>query len=290
MMISGLKAGMPWWAKIGAKIVLSRLPLRYGFWQGLGLFRHGRMDSWSYALGVFDAHLNRAGLVDDLSGRVVLEIGPGDSVATAIIARAHGARAILVDAGCFAKADLDGYRALCDLLAQHGYTPPDLGNARDLDDVLVACEARYLTEGLTSLRAIDSGSIDLIFSQAVLEHIRRHEFADTMRECRRILKPDGVCSHRVDLKDHLGGGLNNLRFSDRVWESAFFATSGFYTNRIQHSEMLSLFRNAGFDVTVLGTSRWQELPIRRASMAPAFREIGEEELLISGFDVLLRPA
>lgn len=289
-MIKSLKAYVPWWGKIGAKIVLSRLPLRYGFWQGLGLFRHGRMDSWNYALGVFDAHLNRVGRNGDLSGQVVLEIGPGDSVATAIIARARGARAILVDAGRFAKANLDGYRALCDMLAQRGYTPPDLGSAKDLDDVLGACEARYLTEGLTSLRAIDSGSIDLIFSQAVLEHIRRHEFADTMRECRRILGPAGICSHRVDLKDHLGGGLNNLRFSDRVWESAFFATSGFYTNRIQHSQMLDLFRNAGFDVTVLDMNRWQELPIRRDSLAPAFREIGEEELLISGFDVLLRPA
>jgi hypothetical protein len=26
--------------------------------------------------------------------------------------------------------------------------------------------------------------------------------------------------------------LNNLRFSERIWESEFMAKSGFYTNRI----------------------------------------------------------
>ncbi len=288
-MIRALKAQVPWWGKIGAKIVLSRLRVGYGFWQRVGLFRHDHMDSSLYALRIFDSHVGRAGLAD-LPGRTVLELGPGDSVATAIVAYAYGARAILVDAGRFAKAGVDAYRALCEALIGRGLAPPDLGDARTLDDVVSACGAKYLTEGLASLRQIDSASVDLIFSQAVLEHVGRREFAATMSECRRILMPNGVCSHRVDLRDHLGGGLNNLRFSERVWESSFFAKSGFYTNRIQYSEMLHLFRGAGFDITVLGVNRWNELPISRSRLAPQFRSIAEDELRISGFDVLLRPA
>ena len=34
---------MPWWAKIGAKVVLSRVPVPYGVWRRLGIFRHGDM-------------------------------------------------------------------------------------------------------------------------------------------------------------------------------------------------------------------------------------------------------
>jgi SAM-dependent methyltransferase len=288
-MIKSLKASVPWWGKIGAKLVLSRLPLRYGFWQDVGLFRHGRMDSGQYAIQVFDKHAANSGFAGCLAGLTVLELGPGDGVATAAIAKAHGARAILVDAGSFAATAVHPYRALCAELSRRGLAPPELSGATTLDDVLAACEATYLTAGLESLRQIESGSVDLMFSQAVLEHIRRHEFLDSMRECRRILKPGGICSHRVDLKDHLGGGLNNLRFSERVWESQFFSRSGFYTNRLRFSEMLAMFRSAGFVPEVTEVNRWTQLPIERRRLSPPFRVLGEDELNVSGFSVLLRP-
>ena len=67
----------------------------------------------------------------------------------------------------------------------------------------------------------------------------------------RILKPNGVCSHRVDLRDCLDGGLNNLRFSEARWEDALFRKSGFYTNRIRFREMVEIFEQAGFKCTLL---------------------------------------
>lgn len=62
---------MPWWGKIGIKLVLARLPLAYDCWQRLGLFRHGYMDSAVYALGVFESHMDRAGLRGQLQGKLV---------------------------------------------------------------------------------------------------------------------------------------------------------------------------------------------------------------------------
>jgi len=90
-----LKERMPWRLKIVAKIILSRLPISYTFWQNLGLFRHGRMDDASYSINVFDSHVKRAGLQGQLKDKIILELGPGDSVATAIIAYCYGARAVL---------------------------------------------------------------------------------------------------------------------------------------------------------------------------------------------------
>ena len=55
-----------------------------------------------------------------------------------------------------------------------------------------------------------------------------------------------MISHQIDLRDHLGGGLNNLRFSDSLWESNFFVKSGFYTNRISFDKMISIFENISF--------------------------------------------
>ena len=47
---------IPWWARIGAKLVLSRLPVRYDLWRRLNVFAHGRMNHPEYALGVFQSH------------------------------------------------------------------------------------------------------------------------------------------------------------------------------------------------------------------------------------------
>jgi SAM-dependent methyltransferase len=281
---------LPWWTKIGAKMFLSRLPFGYRTWQRLGLFRHGHMDQSGYLSQVFDTHMSRAGIRDCLTGKTILELGPGDSVGTALVAASYGARAILLDAGAFAVSDVDFYRKLAHDLTAMGLQSPDIREATTLGDVLEACDAVYLTEGLLGFSGIASGTVDVIFSQAVLEHVRKSEFAATMRECRRVLSSDGVASHRVDLKDHLGGGLNNLRFSEGLWESSLFVKSGFYTNRIRYSEMLSQFKNAAFDVEVVDVDRWDGLPIARSKLDGSFADLSDDELMIRGFDVLLRPA
>ena len=270
------------------KIVLSRLPVDYVRWQRIGLFRHGRMDKVEYAVKIFHAHIARSGLDGKLKGKTVLELGPGDSVASAIIAYSHGAQTILVDAGSFAKNNPETYQTLARYLAVLGYVPPELSGCKSLDDVLSACNARYLTAGLESLATIPGNSVNLIFSQAVLEHVFKEDFLATQRECFRILCSDGVCSHKVDLRDHLGGGLNNLRFPDKIWESTFFVRSGFYTNRIRFKQMMQYFCDAGFQVEVGDIRRWDHLPIDRGNLAREFQNFTDEELSISGFNVVLR--
>jgi len=283
-----IKSWVPWWAKIAGKVALSRLPFAYQLWQNVGLFRHGAMDSAAYSTSVFHTHVQRAGLTATLNGKTILELGPGDSIATALISKAHGARAILIDRADFARLDLTCYLDLAQLLEKLGLAPPQLTDARSLNDVLDACEARYLTDGLNSLKELPSRSVDLVFSHAVLEHVRRAEFLETQIECRRVMRTDAIASHRIDLRDHLGGRLNNLRFSEALWESQFFSFSGFYTNRIQFSEMLDLFSKAGFSVELGEVERWDVLPTSRDKLAEPFRKKRADELCVSGFDVMLR--
>jgi SAM-dependent methyltransferase len=287
MKVSKLKRLVPWWLKIVTKIVLSRLPASYDHWQRLDLFRHGNMDNVIYAFSVFDSHVKRAGLQGQLYGKTVLEFGPGDSIASAIIANGYGARAILVDVGNFAKKNVEDYAGLLQLLQTHGLNTPDTQSCNALEDLLAACGARYFTNGLQAFVKIDNASVDFIYSQAVLEHVRRYEFLPTQRECARVLKPNGICSHRVDLRDHLGGGLNNLRFSESVWESDLFVKSGFYTNRIQLHLMIEFFERAGFQAEVSEIRRWDQLPIKQGQLAADFQSLPIQMLNVSGFDVLL---
>ena len=65
------------------------------------------------------------------------------------------------------------------------------------------------------LAHLPTNSVDFCLSNAVLEHVPKRDLALVAAELFRVLNRNGICVHRVDLKDHLGGGLNNLRFSGR---------------------------------------------------------------------------
>jgi len=283
------KQRIPWGAKLAAKIVLSRLPISYKVWKSLGAFELGDMNRPEYAIDVFKKHWHRVHLdTEKQDGFVALELGPGDSLFSALIAKAFGSsKTYLVDVGSFATADVESYRRMARLLESSGFSLPECAKADSLDEMLRASSGTYLTRGLLSVREIPSASVDFIWSQHVLEHIRRDDFLPLFRELKRIQKPLGVSSHSVDLKDHLGGSLNNLRFPDSLWESNFMSKSGFYTNRIRCTEMLCLFSKAGYQPEVLNVDRWTELPTPRARLAEPFSTLPFEELSVSGFDVVL---
>lgn len=280
---------LPWQLKVAAKLVLSRVPISYRAWRRVGIFKLGGMERPEYALGVFRCHFDAAKFERKSGDFVALELGPGDSLDSAVIAKAFGAsRTYLVDVGPFASADLSCYRRMEAHLRHSGLQPPDLTKCNTLAEFERTTSACYLTSGLASLQRIPTASVDFIWSHAVLQHVRRDEFLPTLKELRRIQRPDGVGSHRVSISDILGGKLNDLRFSDRIWESPLMAKSGFYTNRIRYSKLMELFREAGFTPEIRKIARWKTLPTPRKKMAPQFASLPEEELSVSGFDLFLR--
>jgi len=284
-----IKALVPWWAKIAVKVALSKVGVDQSWWQKCGLFVHGAMHEPTYAFRVVRSHMDRVGWAT-LEGKVVLELGPGDSLATAVIAAAFGAeRTYLSDTGAYAHADINSYRTLQTFLESAGLRPPNLGDCQTVDQVLAKCHAAYLTDGSAGLRRISSASVDLVFSQAVLEHVSLHQFAETQREIRRLLRPSGIASHQVDLKDHLGGALNNLRFADKTWEADWMVASGFYTNRLRLSEVLAMVGEADLAPEITDVQRWEVLPTPRLSMNPRFRAMSDDELLVQQFDFIARP-
>jgi len=297
--MKSLKEVVPWWLKIGAKVVLSRLPIPYAFWKRLGLFEHGDMNQSQRALETFLEHARTADVLSKESslpqlktqgaGYAVLELGSGDSLFTAVIAWSLGASKIwLVDVGSFATTAMPLYADLIDYLRKQGFQVPPLAPPQAFRDFLKDCQAEYLTDGVSSLAQLPPNSVDYCFSNAVLEHIPNGDFALLAAEIHRVMKPDGVSVHRVDLRDHLGGSPNNLRFTGATWEGNLFRRSGFYTNRIRFGEMVALFDRAGFDCQFPRVVRWCALPTPRAKLDEAFRYLPDDDLLVSGFDVVLR--
>lgn len=283
---------VPWWAKIAAKLVLARLPVSGGTWQRLGVFSPGGMLEADYAIAVFERHYKGAGAPGP--GFSFLELGPGDSLASAVIGRAYGAaQSWLIDQGSYVSRDPAVYDRLIAELRQRttpGTLPDDLA-FEDLEGLLRACGAEYHDQGLASLARIPDGACDMVFSQAVLEHVPREDFTTLGRELYRLLKPGGVATHAIDFRDHLGGGLNNLRFSPGLWEAPWFARrSGFYTNRLRLSEMCDAFHGAGFDVEIGEKRAWDRLPLPHGALHPAFRSLEDDDLLTrSAFVRLSKP-
>lgn len=287
---------VPRYLKILIKISLSRLPVPYQVWRRVGIFRAGGMAGPEYARWTFRILTERCGLATPKNGLTVLELGPGDSLLTALFARAWGAtRTILIDAAPLASCDVTLFHRAVDLLQQEA--PHEAARVADVkrldrtEDVPAALNATYLTDGLASLRSIPTASVDFAVSRAVLEHVRLRNFAEMMKHLRRVTRAGGVGSHRVGIDDHhLGGALNNLRFSEAIWESEFFARSGFYTNRILFPEMLRIFDEPGFKTEFYDVVRWPALPTPRHKLNARFREFPDEALRVREFSVVLRLA
>ncbi|WP_232818326.1 class I SAM-dependent methyltransferase [Elioraea thermophila] len=293
MISDRLKAAVPWWGKIAAKLVLSRLPVGYGTWARANLFRHGTMDRPDRALATFAGiHAVAAAHAPLPSGFTVLELGPGDSLLAAVAAWGFGAGRILAcDVGPFATTTLEGLKGLDGLLRARGLRPLPLAQASTAEEALAAMNVRYLTRGVEDLRALPAASVDLVWSNAVLEHVRLADLPATLAELARLLNPDGVMVHGVDFSDHLGGALNNLRFSPRLWEADWFAArSGFYTNRIAPSELLALFAEAGLATEVIHRETWAAIPTPRRALHATFRARSEEDLLTRGLILAARHA
>jgi hypothetical protein len=279
---------VPWWLKISAKIVLSRLPVSYERWRGLGVFKHGAMLDPMYAVTVFDRHFQEAA-ASLPKGFTLLELGPGDSLATALIAASRGAaRVYLVDAGPFASvSEVASYNALAERLTALGRPVPGAPFA-SVDAMLKATGAIYLTDGVRSLRSIPPASVDFVFSQAVLEHVALGEFDETIAALHDVQKPGTLSSHRVDLQDHLEQSLHSLRFSEQTWESRLFTASGFYTNRLRAAQVITRFEKARYEILSSVADRWPAVPLAPAKMHPSFAAMGEDELRVRSLDIVAR--
>jgi SAM-dependent methyltransferase len=278
---------LPWWAKLCAKLVLARLPISYRLWREIGLFRHGeapsavapRLAVYAHHTAVFQARTGRR-------ARQVVEIGPGDSLATAVLAHAEGAQALLVDAADHATRDMRHYRAVA-RAAGAAETARLVETARGRDAMLDRLRARYETGGVAALSAYPDGQVDLLFSNAVVEHLPLTAVPGFFAATARLLSPGGIASHGIDLHDHLGGGLNHWRFAPRRWESAAFRRGGFYTNRLPFSAYVEMARSAGLAVDLPWLRVWRTAPLHAAAIHPALADRPPGDRLIAAFGMIL---
>ncbi|MCO6414990.1 class I SAM-dependent methyltransferase [Siccirubricoccus sp. KC 17139] len=288
----GLSRGMPvpWYIKLGVKLGLAAIGVHGARARMLGLARpsFGASDP-AKLVGTPQAWFQRATELLGRRPRTLLEVGPGRMVLRAPLLAGLGAECIwFVDPSDSAPREAGPYLAAAATGRLHGVMSPDLSGCADRAAVLARSHARLLIGGPAALSAIPDGSVDLVVSEAVLEHVRREDLAPLMAQLRRVTAPDGLGLHTVDFQDHLGGGLQHLRFSDQFWASPLVGRAGIYVNRLGLSAMASRFRRAGFAVQVTEAVVWPKRPPGPRRPHPdAMRPAGDD--LVARATLELRP-
>jgi SAM-dependent methyltransferase len=283
--------------------------------------RHGSTggsNSAEYCYGVWLRHLvtlNQHGF--NVKATAIAELGPGDSIGTGLAALLSGAdRYVGLDVMPYsAKADLeDILAALAQMYSSRAAIPghdvfprmrPRLGSYGFPADLICPDGLADRIEGIRSdlrrgiaggdhvsyhapwtSRTIAAGSLDLVFSQAVLQYIDNLE--QTYRTMFDWLKPGGYCSHAtglgaVDLAPYWNG---HWAYTDLEWDLVR-GRREWILNRESLSTHLDHARRAGFEI-LLVAREYLAGGLDTDALAPRFQRLDAEDLRTGGVMLILR--
>jgi SAM-dependent methyltransferase len=167
-----------------------------------------------------------------------------------------------------------------------------VGGVGELDERLAIA---YLAPRDARATELPGESVDFVSSTDVCEHVPAHDLASIFRECRRLLRPGGALSCRIDLQDHFSyfdrslSPYNFLRFSDRTW--GLVNSPLHYQNRLRAPDYLRLVLEAGFELVVERPSGPTEdglAELRALPLAPRFRGYTLEETGVTVLSLVAR--
>ena len=224
----------------------------------------------------YDTIARASGVGEKLfDGKRVLELGPGDTRAVALLARLAGA------------ASWDGFDAF-DIQSRDRRYVEDIyarilsrrGERRTSREILDGCKMH------TSLEALASGGrrFDVVVSRAVLEHVR--DLDALFATVARVAKDDAVLIHKVDLRGHgieHRHELDFLRFSERAWRA--MSSHVDLPNRVRAPAYLELAESVGLRTVWAKTTHVIErarAEAIRPELAPPFRAMDAGDLMVLG--------
>jgi Methyltransferase domain len=279
----------------------------------------GGTDSARYCYSVWLRHLILGARYasDRTPPRVVAELGPGDSIGIGVAALLSGAeKYYALDLVPYSQLEknLEVFEELVSLFAGRAPIPGDtefphlypkldsyafpqelLGEA-GLGASLAGTRVARIRASIensggegsmisymapwTAPDVIGGASVDLIFSQAVLEHVDDLEGA--YAAMRKWLKRDGIMTHQIDFQCH--GKANSWNghwtYTDFVWK-LIVGRRSYLLNRQPHSAHLQTLKRSGFRVLGDDVNRAPS-SLRRDQLAPRFRLLSDDDLTACG--------
>jgi hypothetical protein len=279
-------------------------------------------DSARYCYSVWLRHLVKIHAYRQAAFKgIVVELGPGDSLGTGLAALLSGAnRYIAVDIARHADSqqNMRVLEELISLFANRAPIPdnkefPEVkpsiddfrfpANILDPDWMQMNLDSRRLqaiadcfletskrdpliqyVDPMAASKAIAPGSVDILFSQAVLEHAEN--LASVYRNCWVWLKPQGLMSHQIDFRSHGTSREWNghWAYPEAIWR-LIRGNRPYLLNREPCSAHLRLLSESGFQITVEERARLSSR-LRRGQMAARFRKLSLQDLTTAGIYIL----
>ena len=127
---------------------------------------------------------------------------------------------------------------------------------------------------------VQEESVDLIFSQAVLEHV--NDIQQTYQTFCRWLKTGGFMSHQIDFKCHKTAEEWNghWQYSDLMWK-LITGNRPFLINRQPYSRHIDLLDQSGLKV-ICEIKATNNEGIDRKNLALPFQNLSDDDLITSG--------
>src|SRR5919198_1096539 len=239
-------------------------------------------------------HLNAFGRpVDDA---VFYEFGAGWDLAIPLSYAALGVRRqFLVDIRPSARVELVNETLALLEGIEDDHLRPLGGPVSSLGELEQRFGITYLAPRDARATGLDGESIDFVTSTDVCEHIPEDDLAQILIECRRLLRPGGAISCRVDLQDHYAyfdsslSRYHFLRFSDRAW--GLVNSPLHFQNRLREPDYRRLVEEAGLEVvswTPSGPSEEGLAELESKELAPRFRGYTPEQLGVTVLSFVAR--
>lgn len=287
--------------------------------------RTGGTDSARYCYSVWARHAVMAAQHGmDPHPLIVAELGPGDTIGIGLAALISGCeRYYAFDVVRFATAErnLEIFDQLVDLFRRREPIPSNdefpkvkpvleswefphsVFTTERMDAALLPARIESLRHALVAPEGANAviqsrvpwydagviapGEVDMIFSQAVLEHV--DDLENTYAAMKRWLKPRGFMSHQIDFKCHYTANEWNghWAYSDFTWR-IIRGRYAYLLNREPWSTHCRLLERHGFRVAAEQTVT---LPSRLnvSQLARRFRDMSTEDLTTSGAYFLAVP-
>ena len=280
-----------------AKNMIAGVPLLRHYKERVSRKRLKSLEDIYRPIRLFKYLISRSQGRLDITDKVVLEVGPGDSMGMGLLFLAHGAKKVyLVDR--FKHIFWDDYDAIYYRNFLSEISNQDVPNRSVVKEALRIKNGKIILNpdlleyrlGDAAKIPLEDSSVDFLFSNAVVEHVRHAELA--VQEFARVTKDSGFNVHEVDLRDHFFSKepLRLLSYSDWLWDFMTCNRPG-YSNRLRCSDYCKIFKSNKFIIERLFHTRTiEQTQVVSLKLSSKFKEYPLEELTILAFWVLLKKA
>jgi hypothetical protein len=168
-----------------------------------------------------------------------------------------------------------------------------LKEERTLPGLLNRARVKYDAPADIAASAVEPASVDLLFSNSVLQYVPIDGLRAIMRKTLSVLRPGGIAVHRIVCSDDYSyfdrsiSPINYLVYTERQWR--FWNNRLLYQNRLRPKDFCEIAVEAGLCVLLakftLRPEAMAALPKLR--IAPEFRKYPPEQLCATSFQLAL---